>query len=177
MVSSFESSSIVASIILLFLLVTPSSCTNNTISELCGNTRDPAYCQEFMRYLPATDLKALAKTVISIAHNSASRTQLYIGWLAKHAINPQLKQHYMTCSKYYTESLREIDLAQKYLASGDYKGVNIVAGAMDNAGYCDIEIRKPPADSSLLNRANRELENICSIIMAIASELIHHVNA
>ncbi|GAV71660.1 PMEI domain-containing protein [Cephalotus follicularis] len=175
MVSSFESSSLVAPIILLFLLVTPSSCAKNLIAEICPQTRNPSFCVGLLNSTPGAataDLMGLAKITISLAHNSASRTYDQIRSLVKQASNPQLKQHYKSCTEYYSESLSDLDQAREYLASGDYDGVNIQASSvMTYTDDCDEEINKPPTEPSGVSKKNQELTNICGIILVIANEL------
>ncbi|XP_038876296.1 pectinesterase inhibitor-like [Benincasa hispida] len=146
--------------------------SNNIKSSICLKTSNPSFCTNLLKSAGSTDLKALATYTLNLAHKNAGKSMTLAKSLAATTTNSQLKKRYLSCSENYDEAIGDIENAQKYLATGDFNGVNLAtSGIMTTINDCQDSFEHPPRDHSLLPKKSKTLKDICSIILVISNLL------
>ncbi|XP_059630023.1 pectinesterase inhibitor-like [Cornus florida] len=170
------SSSLLLPIFLSFLFINHThAATNELITSICSSTTNPSLCVQSLKSDPRTasaDLKGLGAISIDIAQSNAKSTLNMIVSLVKQTTDPKLKGRYDTCRENYDDSVSDFDECRKFLKSGDYASLNTYASsALDGPDTCNDGFEGPPAEPPQLQAANKKLEGLCSIVLAISNRL------
>lgn len=173
--------SFLASLLLILALVTfsygngimPSAkVTDDMVKNICSRTPNSSFCLDVLESdlrVPES-LLGLAQFTIDLAHTNATETMKLIQSLIKQTKNPQLKQRYTLCSQNYDIAIGDLDQAKTDLSSRDYGGANVeTTGVLNEIRDCEGRFEGAPADPSRLPKRNKDLENICSIILVISN--------
>ncbi|KAH7842499.1 hypothetical protein Vadar_006004 [Vaccinium darrowii] len=163
-------------VFLLPLFLSISLSTSDLISEICSKTQNPSLCLQALRSDPRSaraDLKGLALISIEIAKTNAIQTKSnLIAKLSKEATSPALKERYDQCAETYGDTIDNLKVARTALNSRDIDTFTVRASAaFDGPDTCDDGFEGPPAEPAQLRGANKELEGLCSIVLAIGARL------
>jgi pectinesterase inhibitor-like protein len=169
-------SSFLASLLLMFLFVTFSYGMPSTkIDNICSRTQNHSFCLDVLRSThrkPDLDLRGLAQITLDLASSNATKTINLLHSLIKQTKSPQLRECYTSCSQNYDTLIGDLDQAKIYLSSRDHSGVNVItAGVLAEISDCKERFAEPLVDPSTLPKRNRDLENICTIILVISNVL------
>ncbi|KAF7815406.1 pectinesterase inhibitor-like [Senna tora] len=144
------------------------------IQEICSKHTDPSFCFNVLAPKAGLDLATLEEYTIMLAKSNAFDTITSVNSLIGNTSDPQLKQHYVSCSMDYNLVLEKLADASEALSSEDYNGVSSNAnGVISDITFCDSN---PPGldDPSSLPKYNKDLEGIGLIIVIIANFLAHN---
>ena len=173
--SSFLAASSIVLLVLFFNGMVPMhvASQDDIISTICKKTRNPSFCFNVLNSAGTTDLKGLAIFTLDLANDKAAQSRVLAQSLESKAVDPKLKERYATCAKHFNNVVDDIVDGKNYLVKGDYNGVNSMASiAMTEAGDCLDSFMQLPKESSALSGNGKVVEDICSIILAIANLLL-----
>ncbi|XP_022143514.1 pectinesterase inhibitor-like [Momordica charantia] len=177
MANSISILPLVLSLVLLNTVVPMGALSqNDAVAMICPKTRNPGFCTYVLKSTgSATDLVGLGRFTLNLAHARAGESRALARSLAAKTADPKLRERYASCSDSYNDAVSNIEDATRYLASGDYNGVNVEASAaMTNADDCEGNFTAPRPESEL-TKNSKTLEDICSIILVISNLLLGRV--
>ncbi|KAK4767580.1 hypothetical protein SAY86_015330 [Trapa natans] len=158
------------------MMIHPSLCVNDSqLSSICSKTTSPSFCMRALRSdrrTTSSDLQGLGHVSVDLARSKASATLSMVHSLSRRAAQPELKQRLLSCSEYYTSAVSLLEDAKQSLASADYGRVaDRAVTAMDKSEDCDDEFEAGPPDVPRLRRMNDDMENLCSMVFAVAGSM------
>lgn len=169
------------SLLLLLLLsmevmIRPSLSVNETqLNSICSKTTNPSFCMRALksdRRTTSSDLRGLGHVSVDLARSKASAGLSLVHSLGRRASQLELKQRLRSCSEYYASAVSLLDDAKRGLASADYGRVaDRAATAMEKSEDCEDEFEAGPPTVPQLRRMNDEMENLCSIVFAVAGSM------
>ncbi|KAH7843586.1 hypothetical protein Vadar_018394 [Vaccinium darrowii] len=180
-------SSLLVSLLPLVLFTSPSFArpsmkpTSPLIDEICSKCLDPSLCLKVLRsnhHSAHADLKGLGRISIHIARKYANQTSNLITSLSKGETTFVLKGRYDVCAELYGDAIDELNGAEEILnkeevlSPFDISTFRIRASAAsDGPVTCEDGFEKPPNEPTMLKQANKKLEGLCSIVLAIGASL------
>lgn len=142
------------------------------VNQICSKSTNAPFCHKVLNAEHTTDLKQLARITINYAQTNVSSNHKLTQSLGSQATNPTLKSRYNDCADHYDEAAGDIELALEHFKSGDFLGVNIaVSAVLTYADDCEDAWKTPPADPSQLPRKNKDLKDLCDVVLVISNLL------
>jgi pectinesterase inhibitor-like protein len=161
-------------VLALFLCFVPSFCSDKIVqvNDICSKHKTPYNCAIILNSIPgvATDganINSLSPYLINLAHVNAFDTKTLINTLIQNTTDPNLKQHFITCSMDYDDVLFSLTQAKDSFTSGNFIGMKSnSASVLEKVYDCDYKTPSTP-----LLKVNEDLEDVTIIITILADYL------
>ncbi|XP_038722116.1 pectinesterase inhibitor-like [Tripterygium wilfordii] len=180
MSSSSIFSSSLSSLLLVFLIITPSladqTSPNDIVNTVCSKDSNPDFCLMVLPLSSGQTLEGLAKIFINLVYSNAVYAVNRLNEAAKGTSDPQLKQKYSFCSNNISNAVKAIAEAQKLLStSGNFSGLGSAATTTTaEAEKCLAILEKILHDPLNLLRSVVFLEQYADTVKVISIEFMQY---
>ncbi|KAF5737096.1 pectinmethylesterase inhibitor [Tripterygium wilfordii] len=178
-------SSFLASILLVFLFITPSfSRLSNTVNEtaddksvvnkVCSKAKNPSMCLQILPH--DGTLQVLAKSAVSSGYDYAQDTIVNVIDAANNGTDRKLKKKYSSCLTNMNTASAAVAKAKKQVRSGVFCGLGSAAEtAKAEADKCIYLFKGQPTDPFYILREIKSFEDIYIDIIRIISTMLKNV--
>ncbi|KAL0311863.1 UNVERIFIED_CONTAM: hypothetical protein Sradi_5585600 [Sesamum radiatum] len=153
--------------------------TDELIRGICIRTRNPSLCLNNLKSLRGKSLlpnpvAALGRNSMYMVLSRANRT-VALTWAHYRGTTihkPEVRMKYYKCFLKYTDIMKQLRQANKYMLAGLPESVkDYVLVSVNQVNCCNQELLRPPRERSDVLEANIELKDLCSIILAICNKV------
>ncbi|XP_038722118.1 pectinesterase inhibitor-like [Tripterygium wilfordii] len=182
---AMASLSCMTSVLIVFLLITPSFSRlsgisvnyseigvedSSLVNRICGQAKNPSMCSQILPHSQVLTL--VAKGGVDSGHEYAENVIINVRDAANDATDPQLKIKYSSCLADMNTASAAIANAQKQVGSGDLSGLaSAAATAKAQADQCINLFKAQPADPYFILQEINNFEDIYVDIIRIISTM------
>ncbi|KAF5726011.1 pectinesterase inhibitor-like [Tripterygium wilfordii] len=176
-------SSFLASILLVFLFITPSfSRLSNTVNEtaddkssivnkVCSKAKNPSMCLQILPH--DGTLQVLAKSAVSSGYEYAQDTIVNVMDAANDSTDPKLKKKYSSCLTNMNTASATVTKAKKQVRSGVFSGLSSASEtAKAEADKCIYLFKGQPADPFYILPEIKNFDDIYVDVIRIISTML-----
>ncbi|XP_057478858.1 pectinesterase inhibitor-like [Actinidia eriantha] len=178
MASSFGSFSMLVSLAILFMFISPTFCHEKDeenhlkLKKLCSKTDNGGLCMKFMKSDSRTvdaDNRALTEVAIDLASSKAKDIHKKLNSLYDKTSNSRMKDRYNSCSKNYHDAMRDLEETKRLFNDHDYKRILVqVNDVVEEVHDCKNQLDKLEKGVSGLKKKAKEFELLCDVIKVAA---------
>ncbi|CAA3008486.1 pectinesterase inhibitor-like [Olea europaea subsp. europaea] len=173
-------SSVLISMVLIFLLVVPSlmchSMEEKDLQHICAKTQNATECLNLFKSDPRslnTDIKGLTGVAVDLALNKSNAVHTQYNQLYADTKNSELQEKYIACSKNYNDAIRDLQVMKKYLDINRFRFINVeIKDALQEVMSCRNILKKEPIDPANMGYQNDEFKLLCYMVKVTSHYLI-----
>lgn len=130
------------------------------LRSLCSKTHDPDICWKLLKPERSrfhTDTTGVVEVAMDLAKVKANEIQDKLSRLGEESKNEKMKEKYRSCSKNYSDAIRDLIEAKRMLRKREYSGIAVlVDDVIDEMKSCHNNFDNGASDPAHIQNRNME---------------------